>query len=378
MNRLRRIIVTLPAVVAAVGLLADPVPAGDLDSPFAPGATSSYTLEDLYNRLDTGAAGTQSSFTEPTNGPTAGTVHTVNEIMAKAPAADEDSGATDTDVSAGKTYWGLTNGAWGVRNGTGSAGGLAPSAAQYVFVELAEGNTDVQNGAALLAAYTQAKGLTPGAANRIAVIVPPGRYDLGTGAVTLDTAYIDLVGLTTDREAQCIYGTSNGAGTGVLMQTADNVVIANLTIECTRSSGSLSQDATGPAAYFPNTNLPHTTVRNCLFTATEYAWSMRISIEYAGTYEDCTGGRRSFGGAGAGGTASGTFTNCTGGGGSFGGGGGTAGGTFTRCTGGNQSFGSFGTAVGGRFYYCNGDGSHSWNGDETTTVYCIKNGNPYP
>ena len=222
-------------------------------------------------------------------------MHDINAIMGKAPARDDTNGATDTDVSAGKTYWGLTNGAWGVRNGTGSAGGLAPSAAQYVFVELAEGNTDVQNGAALLAAYTQAKGLTPGAANRIAVIVPPGRYDLGTGAVTLDTAYIDLVGLTTDREAQYIYWTSNGAGTGVLMQDR-------------RQRGHCQPDHRVhpeqrefkpgcPPARRPIFRTPICLIRpfrNCLFTATEYAWSMRISIEYAGTYEDCTGGKTLF------------------------------------------------------------------------------------
>jgi hypothetical protein len=53
---------------------------GTLDSPGPPGSTSSYTLEDIYNRLDTGTAGTQSTFTEPTSGPTVGTMHTLNEI----------------------------------------------------------------------------------------------------------------------------------------------------------------------------------------------------------------------------------------------------------------------------------------------------------
>jgi len=53
---------------------------GTLDSPGPPESTLSYTLEDIYNRLDTGAAGTQSTFTEPSLGPTSGTGHTLDEI----------------------------------------------------------------------------------------------------------------------------------------------------------------------------------------------------------------------------------------------------------------------------------------------------------
>jgi len=54
--------------------------AGTPDSPGAPGATNSYTLDDIYNRLDTGAAATQSTFTEPGAAPGTGTMHTLNEI----------------------------------------------------------------------------------------------------------------------------------------------------------------------------------------------------------------------------------------------------------------------------------------------------------
>ena len=53
---------------------------GTLDSPGPPESTLSYTLEDIYNRLDTGAAGMQSTFTEPSLGPTSGTGHTLDEI----------------------------------------------------------------------------------------------------------------------------------------------------------------------------------------------------------------------------------------------------------------------------------------------------------
>ena len=54
--------------------------AGNPDSPSASGATNSFTLDDIYNRLDTGADGAQSTFTEPGVAPGTGTMHTLNEI----------------------------------------------------------------------------------------------------------------------------------------------------------------------------------------------------------------------------------------------------------------------------------------------------------
>ncbi|MBI5591017.1 MAG: DUF1566 domain-containing protein [Deltaproteobacteria bacterium] len=93
------------------------VRAGSLDPPGAPGATSSYSLEDIYSRLNIGTAGPPGTFTEPSAGPTAGTMHTLNEIMGKAPVVDA-GGASAGDVMAGKTFWGLTSGGWGPRIGT--------------------------------------------------------------------------------------------------------------------------------------------------------------------------------------------------------------------------------------------------------------------
>ena len=88
------------------------ISAGSLDSPGEPNATSSYTLEDIYNRLDIGTAGTPSAFTEPAVR-MAGVMHTISDIMGKAPVVNI-SGAAITDVMLGKTFWGLTSGgAWG-------------------------------------------------------------------------------------------------------------------------------------------------------------------------------------------------------------------------------------------------------------------------
>jgi hypothetical protein len=115
------IVIMLLALGFGVGRLsaAGPMTAGGtLDSPGPPESIYSYTLEDIYNRLDTGAAGTPSPFTEPASGPTVGTGHTLSEIMAIAPAIDDINGATQADVLAGKTVWGLTSSQWGPIAGT--------------------------------------------------------------------------------------------------------------------------------------------------------------------------------------------------------------------------------------------------------------------
>jgi len=96
--------------------------AGDLNSPAGPTSADSamYTLEDIYNRLNTGTAGSKrtGAFTEPSAGPTAGTGHTLDEVMSKAPSGDDTNGAVLSEVLAGKTFWGLTSGTWGIKTGT--------------------------------------------------------------------------------------------------------------------------------------------------------------------------------------------------------------------------------------------------------------------
>ncbi len=110
----------LPIIIVSILinlLLAWLVLAGNPDSPGAPNATSSYTLQDLYNRLTAGTAGSQSAFTEPSSAPGVGTMRTLNEIMAVAPALDNTHGATTTNVLAGQTFWGLTASQWATQTG---------------------------------------------------------------------------------------------------------------------------------------------------------------------------------------------------------------------------------------------------------------------
>lgn len=227
-------------------------------------------------------------------------------------------------------------------------------------------DNEATNGLRLIAAYAQAETLSPSETNRVAVIVPPGRYDLGAAGLQMDTPYIDLIGQTTDRAAQYLYG-APGENTGVIKQTADNVRIENLTLY--NQSDCFMGDASDPAAYFPTVPGSNTVMRNCEFASV--GWSMRLSVKYAGSYEQCVAGRGAFGGNGGygsyGGAASGMFTDCQGGDGSFGSdNGGIANGAFINCRGGDGSFaGSVGYGCGtasGTFISCQG-GSLSFAGD---------------
>ncbi|PKL49059.1 MAG: hypothetical protein CVV42_07795 [Candidatus Riflebacteria bacterium HGW-Riflebacteria-2] len=102
--------------VLLVGILT----AGDLNPPAPPTDPTSamYNLADLYNRLNAGTPGAKrtGAFTEPVAAP-GSTMHTLNEIMNKAPAVDA-LGATADQVLAGKKYWGLNLSQWGAQSGT--------------------------------------------------------------------------------------------------------------------------------------------------------------------------------------------------------------------------------------------------------------------
>ncbi len=290
------------------------------------------------------------------------------------------------------------------------------SSEAYVVVEVAsDATTNSEN---LRAAYAAAKMLTPfgnalSATNRAAVIVPPGRYDLGSEALTMDTDFVDLIGLSTGRENQYIRCIDN-----VLIQTAGNVRIENLVFH---QVGGLDM----VFAYYPNATWgvggvgspPGTRIRNCEFRSSDM--SMRPGVEYAGIYEDCSadayafgaygmasgkfinciGGQYAFGGGGVAsgaflrctggtfsfgggdnGTASGTFINCTGDSEAFSGAFGAASGTFAYCIGGPYSFGgsSFGNASDGEFYHCIGGENSFTTTGSPIVLYCVRNGVAYP
>ena len=73
-------------LAAALAVLPWTARAGTLDSPAGPtsGDSAMYTIEDIYKFLSNGKLPTKrtGAFTEPTSGPTAGTGHTLDELMA--------------------------------------------------------------------------------------------------------------------------------------------------------------------------------------------------------------------------------------------------------------------------------------------------------
>ncbi len=115
------VIIILAVILSVVLTMA--AYAGDTDSPAAPTDPGSamWTLDDIYNRLSSGTPGEKRSgaFTEPASGP-GSTGYTLDQIMIAAPSVDDTNGATASDVAPGKTFWGLTSGAWG-RQVSGSA-----------------------------------------------------------------------------------------------------------------------------------------------------------------------------------------------------------------------------------------------------------------
>jgi hypothetical protein len=133
----------LVSVAVATVAVVVAVFAGNPDSPPGPPeSTFSYTLEDIYQRLDTGAAGTPITFTEPISGPGTGTMHTLDEIMGVAPAVDDTNGATQAQVLTGATAWGLTGGEWGVMTGTMPDNGAASYTPSTITQTVAAGYHD--------------------------------------------------------------------------------------------------------------------------------------------------------------------------------------------------------------------------------------------
>jgi hypothetical protein len=107
---------------AGMGILlaAGAARAGNLNSPAGTNSPASamYTVTDIYNRLNTGAAGAKRAggFVEPASTP-GSTGHTLDELMAKAPATNANAVGAG-EVLSGKMYWGLSAGAWGTNTGT--------------------------------------------------------------------------------------------------------------------------------------------------------------------------------------------------------------------------------------------------------------------
>jgi hypothetical protein len=179
--------VLLTSTVVALG--------GSLNPSVGPTGAGSqmYTLEQIWQRLNNGAAGTKmSTFTEPGSGPTSTTMYTLNDIMAAAPAVDATNGATTADVISGKTFWGLTSGAWGLKTGAFSITGQRATLYSIplgISKVLDENDSDkIDNGPDKeLADLAQL--LNPGSSDTLpAMIGVPSGYRYSTDGLTIEEA----------------------------------------------------------------------------------------------------------------------------------------------------------------------------------------------
>ena len=79
-------------------------------------STAMYSIPDVCQRLESGAAGEKRVFRGPSSAPGTKSGCNLNELMDKAPAKLAD-GVNPNEVPAGLRYWGLTDN-WGLQTGT--------------------------------------------------------------------------------------------------------------------------------------------------------------------------------------------------------------------------------------------------------------------
>jgi len=236
-------ILILSSAVAAIAAVAVVVSAGNPDNPPGPPeTTTSYSLEDIYDRLDSGAAGAQSAFTEPSSGPPTGTMHTLNEIMAVAPQVDDTSGATAAQVLSGRTYWGLQSGAWGLQTGAmpdNGAVAIVPTTTQQTIAAgyhdgsgTVEGDADlvpgnVRSGAGIFGVAGDPNVVNTASGNAAAADILSGRVawvDGGevTGSMP-DNGAVTLTPTTTQQTVAMGYHNGGGTVEGDADLTAGNI-----------------------------------------------------------------------------------------------------------------------------------------------------------
>lgn len=246
----------------------------------------------------------------------------------------------------------------------------------YAYKIVRTYDTDTENGQSLKDAYADAVTLTPGGnplsiSNRVAILVPPGTYALGTTGLTMNTQFVDLIGLGRADETIITSVSNTGTGLGTIIQTTNNIKFRNLTIQNSSAAYSTGTDQ-DDSGYAPQGVYPSVEFTDCVFnnpgTGGNGAPFMRLGHEYSGSFTRCRGVDGAgvsvffaiasgnyfdchYAGPGFGyaGEASGVFTDCscTDGFGHEA----NASGSFTRCTAFNSGFGRNANAS-GNFSYC--------------------------
>ncbi|MDD4735639.1 MAG: DUF1566 domain-containing protein [Kiritimatiellae bacterium] len=218
------------SVILLTGCCSLCVMAGNLDSSAAPDNSGSamYTLTDLYQRLNAGTTGAKrsGSFSQPSQGPTVGTMYTLNQIMALMPVRDDSDGATTANVLSGKPFWGLTEGQWGPRTGTMATRTLSP------------GSTTVASGYyAATSLATVDPDLTAGnIATNVTLFGIAGMAETNSGGGGAEGAPVPKTGQTTSYTPPSGTGSDGNLQMGVewpdprfTVQSDTNMVLDNLT-----------------------------------------------------------------------------------------------------------------------------------------------------
>jgi len=94
-------------------------------------------ISDICKRLETGATGEKRTFQAAASGPDA-TGCSLNDIMNKAPAKSAVA-VSPNEVAAGKEYWGLADGNWGLQTGTAPSHGAKTYIPQAADLGIAAG-----------------------------------------------------------------------------------------------------------------------------------------------------------------------------------------------------------------------------------------------
>jgi len=232
--------------------------AGSIDSPAVVGEAEStmYTLTDIYNRLDSGEAGTLATgtFTEPTSAP-GSTGYSLNDIMAISPRLDDTSGTTMEKVLTGTTYWGLSSKEWGLQTGT------MPNIGQENFTPT---TTDQK----ISLGYHDGTGVVAGDADLISDNIKAGKEIFGisgktsvvdtvTGNATAEDmlkntkAWVNGVEITGTLDTQELDPTSNNLEAGNYKATTLSTIDKDLTLDNIRAgktifgiTGTYTDDAT--------------------------------------------------------------------------------------------------------------------------------------
>lgn len=157
----------------------------------------------------------------------------------------------------------------------------------------------------------------------VTVLVAPGYYNFKNTIFTINTANVNVVSLTGNRD---VIITGNGANYGSGFN--------NVSIE---ASYLLVKGLVTNIGFNVASNLANTIIENC--KGGDYSFGY-TGFNVISTFINCEGGNYSFAGTGS---ANGTFINCKAGSVSFGN---TSPGTFIDCEAGDNSFGFFGSATG--------------------------------